>query len=64
MAQWNCHWIGDKPSYLGYVPLQVEEPEVSFGDYRPGRYVWITKNPIQFQMPVPYKGHQGFFEVA
>ena len=44
--------------------LIVTETELSFGDYSPGRFAWVTSLPVQFALPIPYKGHQGFFEVA
>ena len=36
--------------------------EISFGDYSPGRFAWITKNPIPFEKPIIAKGSQGFWK--
>ncbi len=43
-----------------YLPIC---PEFSFGDYRLGRYMWMTENARQLREPVPWKGRQGLFEV-
>lgn len=39
----------------------IDEREADFGDYTPGRYVWILANvrPIE---PVPAKGMQRLWE--
>ena len=42
-----------------YIP---GHPEFEFGDYQPGRFVWITKNVKKFD-PIPFRGKQGFFNV-
>ncbi len=43
-----------------YAP---EYPESEFGDYSPGRFVWITEMIERLRFPVFYRGHQGFFNV-
>jgi len=35
--------------------------ERAFGDWSPGRFGWILRNPIQFTDSVPAKGKQGFW---
>jgi hypothetical protein len=40
---------------------KIEEPELSFGDYREGRYAWILANPRILETPIPYKGQQGYY---
>lgn len=40
----------------------IEEPERSFGDYREGRYAWLTQNPRILKNPIPYKGGQGYYQ--
>lgn len=35
--------------------------ERALGDWSPGRFGWIIKNPIAFEKPIPAKGHQGFW---
>ena len=39
------------------------EPELSFGDYTPGRYAWVLRNPRLLATPIPCKGRLGLFEV-
>lgn len=39
----------------------VKEPEEFLGDYRPGRYAWLTQNPRILKNPIPYKGGQGYY---
>lgn len=41
---------------------RFESPELFYGDFTPGRYIWITENVTAFD-PIPYRGSQGFFEV-
>lgn len=31
------------------------------GDYTPGRYAWILKNPVLFSRPIPAHGKQGWW---
>lgn len=40
-----------------------EYPELSFGDYRIGRYMWITENVQRFKKIIPMRGYQRIFEV-
>lgn len=40
----------------------IEEPEKSFGDFREGRYAWLTQNPRILKNPIPYKGGQGYYQ--
>ncbi len=49
--------------FSGFTPVKIEEPELSFGDYSPGRFAWLNGNPVQFTLPIAYRGSQGFFEV-
>lgn len=39
----------------------IEQPELSFGDYTPGRYAWIGENHRILKEPIPYKGSQGYY---
>lgn len=39
----------------------IKEPELSFGDYTPGRYAWLGKNHRVLENPIPYKGQQGYY---
>lgn len=36
--------------------------ELPFGDFRTGRYMWITDNLVTFD-PIPFSGSQGLFNV-
>jgi hypothetical protein len=40
-----------------------EKPELFYGDYTPGRFMWITENVKPFKKIVPYRGQQGLFNV-
>ncbi len=35
--------------------------ERAFGDWSPGRFGWILRNPVLFDKPIPAKGAQGFW---
>jgi len=35
--------------------------ERAFGDWSPGRWGWILRNPVLFEKPVPARGAQGFW---
>jgi hypothetical protein len=43
-----------------FAPLPGE-PEISFGDYAPGRYAWMLEDVIMLPEPIPAKGHQGLW---
>ena len=45
---------------LGNRPHEGLERE--FGDYTPGRYMWITEN-LQLLSPFPFRGRQGLFNI-
>jgi hypothetical protein len=40
-----------------------DEPELSFGDYKTGRFMWITDNPRPLKKIIPLRGYQRLFEV-
>lgn len=42
-----------------YVP----EQEALFGDYSPGRWIWITDNCRRLPRPIKFKGAQGIREL-
>lgn len=51
----------------GCVPVEevvnrLTERERLLGDYSPGRFAWILRNPIMFENPVPARGQQGWWE--
>lgn len=35
--------------------------ERALGDYSPGRWAWVLKNPIMFDTPIPARGKQGWW---
>lgn len=39
------------------------EPELSFGDYTPGRFMWVTENVKPFKKIIPFRGWQGLFNI-
>jgi len=44
------------------MPILPEEPELSFGDYTPGRFAWNLWNVRMLPEPVPAKGRLGLWE--
>ena len=42
--------------------LPPTEPELSFGDYTPGRFAWILEDVKQFAEPIPAKGALGLWD--
>ncbi len=65
----DCVAVGDAGTRRGSVffgnPLvpPPDSTEFAFGDYTPGRFMWITGNVRRLATPVPFVGRQGFFEV-
>lgn len=48
------------------VPVETVLPALTkrerlLGDYSPGRWAWILKNPVMFDTPVPACGQQGWW---
>lgn len=39
----------------------LSEREQILGDYSPGRFAWVLRNPIKFLSPVPAQGQQGWW---
>lgn len=33
----------------------------ALGDYSPGRWAWVLKNPVMFDTPIPASGKQGWW---
>jgi hypothetical protein len=44
--------------------LPPDQPELSFGDYTPGRYAWRLENVKIFSRIIPAKGKLGLWEWA
>ena len=36
--------------------------ERALGDYTPGRFAWVLKDPIMFDKPIPARGQQGWWQ--
>jgi activating signal cointegrator 1 len=45
------------------VRIPPVEPELSYGDYTPGRYAWILTDVQRLPRPVPVRGRQRLWEV-
>ena len=39
----------------------LTEREKELGDYSPGRWAWVLKNPVMFDTPIPARGRQGWW---
>jgi hypothetical protein len=50
--------------YVQGEMLFISEREHAFGDYSPGRFAFLCKNPVAFPNPIPYRGAQGLFDVS
>jgi activating signal cointegrator 1 len=50
------------PFFPDNVWLPPKEPELSFGDYTPGRYAWILDRVQPLYHPIPVKGMQRLWE--
>lgn len=54
---------------VGCVPADVAlrmgitDMEKAFGDYAPGRFVYLTANLRRFETPIPVKGSQRFYRI-
>ncbi len=42
------------------IPTLTERERV-LGDYSPGRWAWVLKNPVMFHTPIPARGKQGWW---
>jgi len=61
-----CVQIISKPmrfssGILAGVIVPPDEPELSFGDYRPGRWAWILDNVQKLSDPIPAQGALGLW---
>lgn len=39
----------------------LTERERLLGDFSPGRFAWVLRNPVMFEKPIPARGHQGWW---
>ena len=49
------------PAYQAQALKKWAEQERILGDYSPGRFAWVLKNPVMFSEPVPASGKQGWW---
>jgi len=56
--------ISDEENTLDFdfIKIPPPEPELSFGDYTPGRYAWILQDVQMLEKPIPVKGKQRLWE--
>lgn len=47
---------------IDYIKIPPPEPELSFGDYTPGRYAWMLRDVRMLEKPIPVKGKQRLWE--
>ena len=41
---------------------EIYKPELLFGDFTAGRYIWVLANVKMFPEPIPERGKQGLWE--
>ena len=39
----------------------LTERERALGDFSPGRFAWVLRNPVMFEKPIPARGQQGWW---
>lgn len=54
----GCWPIDDQ----GHGPILISEQEKAFGDYTPGRFMWMLGNGKRVDPPIPARGKQGLWE--
>lgn len=54
----TCELVNCLPTDPEEVDHRVNRVEYPYGDYRPGRFMWITANMKPFENPIPAKGRQ------
>lgn len=53
----------DLPSFFpDRVWIPPKEPELSFGNYEPGRFAWVLENVKALPEPIPARGKQRLWE--
>ncbi len=56
--------VGGSVILHGSDPVPVHEPELSFGNYSPGRWGWLLADVVKLPEPVPARGSLGLWEWA
>ena len=49
------------------VPVEAVKDKLDLldrllGDFRPGRFAYVLKNPVKYDVPVPARGRQGWWD--
>ncbi len=61
----TCFRFGEKPVYPDLdrgVVDPIREPELSFGNFAPGRCGWMLTDVVMLPEPIPAKGALGLWE--
>lgn len=67
-----AHWDYPRGAVVGTVEIvdcvpveeivdTLTERERLLGDYSPGRFAWVLKNPVMFDTPIQARGQQGWW---
>jgi activating signal cointegrator 1 len=54
----------DTEEFHGPTARPISEGEAAWGNYRCGRYAWLTRNNRRLSKPVPVIGRQGIFSLS
>lgn len=57
----TCNLTGCLPIHEGR-PLPISNQEKAFGDYTPGRFMWLFDEVEELESPILAKGKQGLWE--
>ncbi len=57
----HCNLIDCIPVHEYLDTHSIKYKEYHFGDYRMGRFVWVTRDFVKYEEPIPAKGAQGFW---
>ena len=58
---WTCTLIDCVKMTPEFIDT-IEEPERSFGWYKPGRYAWVLRDIYQLKNPIEARGQQGLWD--
>lgn len=53
-------WMVPEKGWNSYKIVQ----EVAYGDYSPGRWAWLTTNPVEFKNPFDAKGSLNIWDLS
>lgn len=56
-----CDLVDVRPA--AELVLSIKPIEKLYGNYTAGRFGWLLENVVELSEPVPFKGHQSFFDV-